>query len=986
MKNISSPIIIVFVAAIVSVTWFAWQAWRADADVIRINERVRLANDKIRQLEQVAYMAKTIESAVRGYVITGDTGFLVGEDQLETQLRAPARNLVIMAKNDPAAEMRMDSLHAAVLKRIVLYNYLIDAARENPIMAAAMIHTKRTPAPADGLTQLIGRNLQQEHAALNHLVATQWFNRRPFLLSIIGSIVAACILLAGLWRIATNLRRVQASEKQLRASEEKYRQLIDDAGATLFTTNRGGFFTYVNKKAFELTGYTVQELIGKQYGMLVDPPVQRELRKFYENQSFSGPTETTMEFPIRMKNGQKKWVEQHVALVEKNGLFMGFQCVVKDIHHKREADERLTETKNEMDILHRRLESILDNTTSIIFIKDVHGKYLLVNRRFEEVFGITQKEIVGRSDKDFPNILHPGNHAVTDRTVILYEKPQEIEDTIQINNETRYFFINKFPLRDHQLRVYGLCGIATDITQRIEVENKLVESRRKTDNARRAQEVFMANMSHELRTPLNGIIGVTNLLQQVEGNPELKEYVADIRESANNLLVLVDDLLDFSRIRTGQLHLAKVDFDPRHVILRVVGKHRQVAEAKGLTLHCDLADGVKNHVMGDPSRLSQILDNLLDNAVKFTDEGEIHLSVRVAAANEKNTMLYFEVQDTGVGIPEDLLHDLGEGFSQLQGGNDRKHSGTGLGLALTRQLILLQHGKIDIHHNPGGGTIVRFAVPFSRSFHVPEQPSPTPPRPPLEGRNILLAEDNLINQKVAIRTLQQAGANVTLAENGLEALRKLAETNFDCVLMDIQMPEMDGLSATRKIRSMGSGIPIIAMTASALRGDRERCLLCGMNEYISKPFRPDDLFIKIQEVLGEREPSLSGFINASHPDPSGRPRIDLVYLRNIVEDDKDYLLDVLGIFVECTEGMFKHLLNSARHGEWEETCRHASLLRNSLMIVKIHPLSEMIQHIEQHARSRSNLDSIVPNIDLAVKIYNDAQVGLRREMEEIRNN
>lgn len=990
MKKNSSPIVIVFVAAIVSVTWFAWQAWSADADVIRINERVRLANDKIRQLEQVAYMVKALESAVRGYVITGDTGFLVREDQMEARLRTPMQNLLIMSRANTAEQLQMDALKTAVFKRLVLYNYLIDAAREAPVMAGAMIQTRRSPAPDDELTRLINRNLAREHAKLSNLLGTQWFHRKPFLLSMLGSVIAICILLGGLYRIARNMYRAQSAEQALRLSEEKYRQLIEDAGTTMFTTNRGGFFTYVNRKAFELTGHTAEELTGKQYTLLLDPPQQKELREFYENQSFEGPQETTLSFPIRMKNGERKWVEQHVVLVERNGSFAGFQCVVKDIHHTRMANEQLVHAKNEMNILHHRLQSILENTTSIIFIKDVYGKYLLVNKRFEEVFSIKADEIVGHLDKDFPSILHPGKHAVSDRTVILYEKPQEMEETIEIGEETRYFFITKFPLRDHTLRVYGLCGIATDITQKIEDEHKLIASRRKAENAKRTQEVFMANMSHELRTPLNGIIGVTNLLQQMDAGPDLRESIADIRESANNLLVLVDDLLDFSRIRTGQLNMAKEDFDPRHLILRAVGKHRQQAEEKGLSLYCELAESVKDHVIGDPMRLNQILENLLDNAIKFTEKGEVRLLVKVTAGNDKNTTLLFELHDTGIGIPEHMLQDLGEGFSQLQGGNDRKHSGTGLGLALTRQLILLQHGSITIHNNPAGGTIVHFAIPFSRSFFTPVQPLPATADqqapPPLQGKNILLAEDNVLNQKVAIRTLQLAGATVMLAENGLETLRKLQENDFDCILMDIQMPEMDGLTATREIRNMGSGIPIIAMTASALKGDRERCLLAGMNEYISKPFMPADLFQKILEVLGEREPSFTSFITADNGSPENRPFIDLLYLRNIVENDKDYLLDVLNTFVERTSGMFDHLLNSAQQAAWGETCQHASLLRSSLMIVKIHPLSDIMQHIEQLARSRSNLDSIVPSIRLAIRIYHDAQTELQKEIEEIRDN
>ena len=320
---------------------------------------------------------KAMESAVRAFVITGDTGFLYQEDYMEAQLRAPLENILIMGRYDPLQVSRMDKLKTAVLKKMTFFRYVVRAARETPVVAGAMIQTKNGATVTDDVEKLSYQIVQTEkhkvrYPPLHRMVPGGRHCSYPLLvmLACSGAITIAIL------QLLKERRRMRSADLDLRVRESKYRRLVEGSGVTIFTTNRGGFFTYVNKKAFELTGYTVQELIGKQYGMLVDPPVQRELRKFYENQSFSGPTETTMEFPIRMKNGNKKWVEQHVALVEKNGLFMGFQCVVKDIHHKRETDERLTETKNEMDILHRRLESILDNTTSIIFIKDVHGKYL----------------------------------------------------------------------------------------------------------------------------------------------------------------------------------------------------------------------------------------------------------------------------------------------------------------------------------------------------------------------------------------------------------------------------------------------------------------------------------------------------------------------------------------------------------------------------------------------------------------------------------
>ncbi|MBO9153050.1 PAS domain S-box protein [Chitinophaga sp. GCM10012297] len=987
MKKISSPVIIVFVAAIVSVAWFAWSAWFSDADAIRRNERIQLTNDKIRLLERVALTVKSLESSVRAYVITGDSGFLSRENFTEAQLRTPVENLQFFASGNPQEARAMDSLRAMVYQRIVYFNYLISSARESPIIAAAMIRPVQTPAPPDPLTQLTERLLNQQYALMESRLSRSIPNRLPFLATLAASALALIIICWGLYRLVRDMRRAKATETVLRASEAKYRKLVEDAGATMFTTNRGGFFKYVNAKAYDLTGYTPQELLDKQYIMLIDPPEQQRIREHYEKQAFEGHNESTLRFPIRCKNGERKWVEQHVVLTRQSGIFSGYQCIVKDIHARKMADEEIVKTKNEMNILHSRLQSILLNTPSMIFIKDINGKYVLVNKRFEEVFGIKSENILGRADKDFPTKLKPEKSIESDREVLLHERPVESEDSIEIDGKTHYFFLTKFPLRDHTNRVYGLCGIATDITERIQHEHALIDERKKAIDARRAQEFFMANMSHELRTPLNGILGFTYLLDQTPTSEIQAEYVREVLDSANHLLALVNDLLDFSRIKAGHMVLEHTAIDLGELVAQQTEKYRQRAEGKGLQLFCDIQENMENKVLGDPLRLKQVLDNLLDNAVKFTDEGSVRLTVNVSEENEKQVKYLFEVADTGIGIPQHLHHEMGTTFAQVHAGNDRKHGGTGLGLALVRQLVELQQGKVHIRNNPEGGTIIRFSIPYNRQAR---EPVPVPAAsngalllPPLQGKNILLAEDNLVNQKLAIRTLANAGAAVELAENGVEALEKLRSHKYDCILMDIQMPQMDGLEATRKIRDGGSSIPIIAMTASALKGDRERCLMAGMNDYISKPFIPNELFQKILEALGERDPVQHKFTGPDYEEQKVPSMVDLHYLRSVAGDSREYMLDILNTFLERTSGMLCNLENSAQLEDWDETSQHASLLRSSLMVVRIHPMLEMIIEIEQQARNRESLHTILSNIHLAVKLYKDAHAVLQKEVNKL---
>lgn len=983
MKRISAPVITIILATMIAIAWFVYHTWSANTRLVSNNDAIKHSADLIRQVEQLNYTMKAMESAVRAYVITGDTGFLYQDEYMEAQLRAPMENGLILGQDDPLQVQRMNNLKTAVLKKMVYFRYIIRAAREAPMVAGAMIQTKGGATVTDDVEKISYQVVQTEKHKINTRLSSGWNNRFPFFISLLIILTCATFITIAIWKLIRERRVLRSADLDLRVSESKYRRLVEGSGVTMFTTNRGGFFTYVSSKAYDLTGYTPAELMHKQYSMLLEPAQHRELRTFYEKQAYEGPAETTYEFTIIHKNGEKKWVEQQVVLQRQKGVFKGYQCMVKDIHQRKMMQQALEHTQDEINILNVRLRSILDNSPALIYIKDLQGRYLLVNNRFQEAMGIREEQILNRTDRDFPAILKPERNLETDREVIFHEQPVEIEETIVSGGKQRYFFITKFPLRDHTQRVYGICGIATDISQRIEDEHDLLYARKRAESAKHTQEMFMANMSHEIRTPLNGIIGSTNLLQQTVMPPEQREFINDIKESANNLLSMVDALLDFSRIRSGKLTLTQIDFDAHYLIRKIMHHYEPKAKEKGLRMLTEIDEGLRENLLGDPLRLKQVLENLVDNAIRFTELGSVQLSVKIAEQDETNTMLVFELRDTGIGIPEHLQHEIWEAFAQVQNDNERKHGGAGLGLTLARQLVKLQHGEMTIGNNEGGGTVIRFSIPFKRNSFSNTATGTLHQLPPLFGKRILIAEDNHINQKVAKHTLIQAGATVNIAENGLEALRMLQQHAYDLILMDIQMPEMDGFRATRHIREAGSGIPIIAMTASAVKGDRERCLLAGMNEYVSKPFIPNQLYQKILEALGERTPAVNGFNGAAYEEQTVPAFIDLHYLRGIVDDDKDYMQDALCTFLERTSGILDNLVNSAQESAWDDVCRHASLLRSSLSVVRIFPLYDIILMIEQQARLREDTHTILPNIHAAIKIYNDAQEVLKKEIEQM---
>jgi signal transduction histidine kinase/CheY-like chemotaxis protein len=469
-------------------------------------------------------------------------------------------------------------------------------------------------------------------------------------------------------------------------------------------------------------------------------------------------------------------------------------------------------------------------------------------------------EIADISDKFWTRALHPDERKNIIRS--LYEAIEKGENSWEcdyrfLKNDNSYAHINSrgYIIKNEAAKAVRMIGSIQDITERKNAEIETEKARIEAEEARKTQEQFLANMSHEIRTPMNGVIGMTQLLSATNLNDDQKEFVANIQQSTDNLMAIINDILDLTKIVAGKITLVHKDYLFHDLITNCIKMNQYRADEKGILLHCNIDKKIQPVLCGDPYRLNQILLNLVSNAIKFTHKGEVTVNIKLQKETDEGVTLEFVVADTGIGIAEEKIDSIFERFMQVSGDSTRKYGGTGLGLTITKQLIQLLGGNITVKSRQHEGSAFDFNLTILKGKQQADEryEAGSADRPDLknslEGIHILLVEDNLINQKVAVKLLENQGAIVQVANHGREAIDLLNEVRTDIILMDIQMPEMDGYEATKIIRHQMpeeiSKLPIIAMTASALISDQKKCLFAGMNDYIAKPFQAPDLYKKI---------------------------------------------------------------------------------------------------------------------------------------------
>ncbi|MHB8118931.1 MAG: PAS domain-containing hybrid sensor histidine kinase/response regulator [Methanothrix sp.] len=662
--------------------------------------------------------------------------------------------------------------------------------------------------------------------------------------------------LVGVTRDITDRKR---AEEALLESEKKYSLLINNANESIIVA-QDGLLKFVNPMTLGLLGkYSEQELIDRPFPQFIHPDDRSMVVENYRRRIANEAAPPRYVFRVVAREGIVKWVEINATLIEWQGKPATLNFLT-DITERKRAEESLLKSE-------QRLMDIIDFLPDATFVIDRGGKVVAWNKAIEAMTGILTKDMIGKGDYEYALPFYGSRRPIL--IDLILKADRDIESSYdQIEKRGRvlmgeaympnmrggivYLMGSAAVLYDSAGNVFGAIESIRDITEQKQAEDRLIEAKEAAEAAARSKSDFLANMSHEIRTPLNAVLGLTGLLLNSDLTAQDRDYVETVRSSGNTLLSVINEILDFSKIEGGKMELECQPFHLRECIAVAVDLVKAAADQKGLVMKYGLDDVIPAYFKGDVTRLRQVLVNLLSNAVKFTHAGTIEISVTAKPIQTTNSWqyeLHFSVSDTGIGIPEEKLDRLFQSFSQIDSTTTRKYGGTGLGLAISRRLVELMGGEIWVVSQPGLGSTFHFTIlaEEAEEISIPVDSCATRAktvacRENARSLRILLAEDNAVNQMVAIQMLKRLGYSADVAGNGLEVLQAIERQPYDVVLMDVQMPEMDGLVAAQEIRKLWpKGPRIIAITAYALKGDRERCLAAGMDDYISKPIVIEEL-------------------------------------------------------------------------------------------------------------------------------------------------
>jgi PAS domain S-box-containing protein len=748
--------------------------------------------------------------------------------------------------------------------------------------------------------------------------------------------------------------------------------------------NAKGYVEWVNKSFENITGYSLEEMKGKKPGHVLQGIDTDKKTVDYIREQITNGEPFVCEILNYHKSGSTYWLRlQGQALKDKAGNIVKYFAIEEDITKEKLLAEQLREFEQKFRLA---LEKIGDNVwehdfrTGITQFSKSENNLLTINKGEEHLI-----------DKLWWNSIHKEDTVKVKAIDELYQKGEinhhNLEYRIvQPDGSVKWVLDRGVVLEKNRANKPQLIlGTHTDITNQKTIEQQLTKAKNDAELSRKSKEIFLANMSHEIRTPLNAILGMGNQLRKSKLSENQLFQLETINTAAENLLVIINDILDLSKIEAGKLSVEKIGFEPKKVVSQAMQVLMHKAEEKGLSLTNTFCDSRLWPVLiGDPYRLNQVLLNLMSNAVKFTEHGSVDVRCKVVSDLPDLQIIEATVEDTGIGMDEEYVSRLFEKFSQEYESISRKFGGTGLGMSICKELVELMGGEIEVQSEKGKGTCVTFRVPFHKGTtkDIPSAVEGIIGDNFLAGKNILVADDNEMNRLVATTILESYGASVANVTNGEEAYHTLLENkDLHLVLMDIQMPKMNGYTATQKIREAGIKTPVIALTANAIRGENEKCLNAGMNDFISKPFKEDVFLRKIAHWLNKETSQIKIQPNPTQQivSENSEKLFSLDGIRSIGQGNTEFVKKMAQLFYQQVPISVSDMKNAYKNDDLEKMGAIAHKIKPSIDNLYITSLKQTIRDIEKAGKEKSNTSELADKIELVSNTINIIVEQLQNE-------
>lgn len=775
--------------------------------------------------------------------------------------------------------------------------------------------------------------------------------------------------------ISTDITEQVHAKEKIQHQEELYRLLSENSSDIISLYDKDFNRLYISPAVHPILGYLPEDLEGTTPLDFIHPEDLNFVKQSVADLILEKKESYTLQFRYLRKDGTYVWVESNAEpVIGEDGKVEKFQTSTRDITDRKKAQLALKNSE-------RKYKNLIKYSQAYIFTHDLQGNILSANPSFCMMIGISEENIIGKNLKNFVPVSFEKE---ADEYLRYFDANSlaagvfQVLDNYQKHN---YMLYDSFLVNESEANPYIICN-AQDITDRTLAEKELKKANEIASESIRLRENFLANMSHEIRTPMQGIMGMADLLSKTALNEQQQGHLKIISQSADNLLVIINDILDFSKIKEGKLKIEQIAFDINEVLQSAHKMLELKAEEKGLIFHVNPIR-MNSPLVGDPHRLNQILLNLINNAIKFTEEGSIVVSGNVIEETSDEAIIEFHIEDTGIGIAKESQEKIFEEFSQGSNFTSRKFGGTGLGLNISKKLLDMQNGHLWMESEVGIGSKFLFTLPFKKADNIDlciDQENEEIDFNCLKNLRVLLAEDNQVNVIIAQTYLARWGVSVDVAYNGRKAVALAKKNAYDIILMDIQMPELSGSGATKIIREIEdrkkSDVPIIALTANVFKQDVEKYLSSGMNDFLSKPFSEKDLFLKIAKQFS-MNPQNSKVTPKTHKECSITNGIidvdalavkfnlqvcDLNYLVSLTEGDPVFMKEMINLFLKQASEELQIINKAIEANGLVDVKKYAHKLKSSSSMVGAKDMSDLLKELENGDHSKRDLKQLFGDI------------------------